>query len=42
MFDGTGYTYPAGFPKGDTSNTNGKIIASRAYFRTWDPPAAGR
>jgi|GEM_PF-399915 len=41
MFDGTGYTYPPGFPKGDTRNTNGKIIASRVYFRTWDPPSAG-
>ena len=41
MFDGTGYTYPVGFPKGFTSNTNGKIIASRVYFRTWDPPSAG-
>ena len=41
MFDGTGYTFPAGFPKGLTSNTNGKIIASRVYFRTWDPPSAG-
>ena len=40
MFDGTGYSYPAGFPKGFTSNTNGKIIASRVYFRTWDPPTA--
>ena len=38
MFDGTGYSYPPGFPKGFTSNTNGKIIASRVYFRTWDPP----
>lgn len=41
MFDGTGYSYPAGFPKGDTQNTNGKIIVSRAYFRSWDPPAPG-
>jgi len=41
MFDGTGYTYPAGYPKGLTTNTNGKIIASRVYFRTWDPPAPG-
>ncbi|MCX6030197.1 MAG: S8 family serine peptidase [Chloroflexi bacterium] len=41
MFDGTGYSYPAGFPKGDTSNTNGKIILSKVYFRTWDPPSAG-
>jgi hypothetical protein len=41
MFDGTGYTYPPGYPKGDTRNTNGKIIASRAYFRWWDPPSEG-
>ncbi|MBK8049526.1 MAG: hypothetical protein IPK16_21870 [Anaerolineales bacterium] len=41
MFDGTGYTYPNGFGpngKGLTSNNNGKIITSRAYFRSWDPP----
>jgi hypothetical protein len=42
MFDGTGYTYPPGYPKGDTSATNGKIIVARAYFRTWDPPCARR
>ncbi|OQA43559.1 MAG: Minor extracellular protease vpr precursor [Chloroflexi bacterium ADurb.Bin325] len=41
MFDGAGYTYPAGFPKGDIRGTNGKIIVARAYFRTWDPPSAG-
>ncbi|HSM54763.1 MAG TPA: S8 family serine peptidase [Candidatus Sulfomarinibacteraceae bacterium] len=41
MFDGTGWTYPTGYPKGDTNNTNGKIIVSRAYFRSWDPPAPG-
>jgi len=44
MFDGTGWSYPAGYPAnglGLTSNNNGKIIASRAYFRWWDPPAAG-
>ncbi len=44
MFDGTGYSYPAGYPEnglGLTANNNGKIIVSRAYFRTWDPPAAG-
>jgi subtilisin family serine protease len=41
MFDGTGYDYPAGFGPnglGLTNNNNGKIIASRAYFRSWDPP----
>ena len=44
MFDGTGYSYPVGWPAGGlglTANNNGKIIASRAYFRTWDPPSAG-
>lgn len=44
MFDGTGWSYPANFPingLGLTSNNNGKIIASRAYFRWWDPPAPG-
>jgi len=44
MFDGTGFSYPAGWPAGglgDPANNNGKIIASRAYFRDWDPPAPG-
>ena len=44
MFDGTGYLYPPGYPHnglGLTANNNGKIIASRVYFRTWDPPAPG-
>ncbi|MEM7798099.1 MAG: S8 family serine peptidase [Chloroflexota bacterium] len=41
MFDGTNFQYPVGFPTdglGDAANNNGKIIASRAYFRDWDPP----
>ncbi len=44
MFSGAGYSYPAGYPAGglgDTNNNNGKIIASRAYFRPWDPPITG-
>lgn len=41
MFSGEGYTYPPGFPKGDVSATNGKIIVARSYFRTWDPPSPG-
>ncbi len=44
MFDGAGYSYPAGYPAGGlglTANNNGKIIASRVYFRAWDPPSAG-
>ena len=41
MFSGAGYAYPNGFGpngKGLTNNNNGKIITSRAYFRSWDPP----
>jgi subtilisin family serine protease len=43
MFDGTGFSYPAGYPPegSDPLNDNGKIITSRAYFRPWDPPATG-
>ena len=44
MFDGTGFSYPADFPLGGlgfAANNNGKIIASRVYFREWDPPSAG-
>ncbi len=44
MFSGAGYSYPPGYPAGGlgyTENNNGKIIASRVYFRTWDPPAPG-
>jgi len=41
MFSGEGFDYPPGFPKGHVENTNGKIIASRVYFRSWDPPAPG-
>ncbi|MEZ4676067.1 MAG: S8 family serine peptidase [Caldilineaceae bacterium] len=44
MMDGTGYSYPDGYGPnglGLTANNNGKIIVSRAYFRSWDPPAAG-
>lgn len=46
MFSGDGFSYPPD-PKyqpdglGLTANNNGKIIASRVYFRTWDPPAPG-
>lgn len=44
MFSGEGWSYPPGYPPnglGLTSNNNGKIIVSRAYFRDWDPPAPG-
>lgn len=44
MFSGEGFTYPEGFGEnglGDITNNNGKIIVSRAYFRTDDGPVAG-
>ena len=44
MFSGEGFSYPPEIPApglGDTRNNNGKIIASRAYFRGDDPPAPG-
>ncbi len=44
MFDGTGWVDPAGWPAGglgDSANNNSKIIASRVYFRSWDPPSVG-
>lgn len=44
MMNGAGYEYPTGFGPaglGLTANNNGKIIASRVYFRPWDPPAVG-
>jgi subtilisin family serine protease len=44
MFSGDGFSYPRSFPSGGlglTENNNGKIIASRAYFRDWDPPKEG-
>ncbi len=37
MFDPAGFTFPAGYPKGETAFTTEKVIASRAYFRTGDP-----
>ena len=37
-FNDAGYSYPPGFPKGDTRYTNKKVIVARAYFRPDDPP----
>ncbi len=39
-FNDTGYTMPAGYPKGDTRFTNKKVLAARAFFRPDDPPIA--
>ena len=40
-FDDTGYTAPAGYPKGDTRFTNNKVLVARFYPRPYDPPAPG-
>jgi len=40
MFNDTGYTYPSGYPKGDTRYTSRKVIAARTYIRPYDPPIA--
>ena len=40
-FNDSGYTAPAGYPKGDTRFTNNKVLVARAYFRPDDPPIAG-
>ncbi len=43
MFDGSNFTYPAGYPQGGLGireANNGKIVASRTYFRPNFPPAA--
>jgi 2',3'-cyclic-nucleotide 2'-phosphodiesterase (5'-nucleotidase family)/subtilisin family serine protease len=41
FFDPTGYTYPPGYPVGDSDYTTRKVIGARAYFRPWDPPLEG-
>ncbi|MHB0859010.1 MAG: S8 family serine peptidase, partial [Anaerolineae bacterium] len=41
MFDAAGYSYPSGYPRGDTRYTTPKVIAARAYSRPSDPPAPG-
>jgi subtilisin family serine protease len=41
FFNPAGFSYPAGFPKGDTAHTTPKVIAARAYFRPDLPPLPG-
>lgn len=36
-----GFTYPPGYPLGDTAHTTPKMITARAYFRPDAPPAPG-
>ena len=41
MFSEAAFSYPAGFPKGDTRYATPKVIAARAYFRPANPPLSG-
>ena len=38
FFDQTGFSYPPGFPKGDSRYTSRKVIVARGYYRADDPP----
>ena len=40
-FDDTGYQRPPGYPKGEKSFTNNKVLVARFYPRPDDPPAPG-
>lgn len=41
FFNPEGFSYPPGFPKGETEFTSPKVIAARAYFRPDRPPLPG-
>lgn len=41
FFNPAGFSYPAGYPKGDTAHTTPKVITARAYFRPDLPPLEG-
>lgn len=41
FFNPAGFSYPAGFPKGDTAHTTPKVIVARSYFRPDRPPLEG-
>jgi subtilisin family serine protease len=41
FFNPEGFSYPEGFPKGETAFTTPKVIAARAYFRPDRPPLPG-
>ena len=42
MFDPSGFTMPAGFPRGDTRFTTAKVIVARAFTSTPPPLPAAR
>ncbi|HEY3228945.1 MAG TPA: S8 family serine peptidase, partial [Roseiflexaceae bacterium] len=41
FFNPAGFSYPPGYPKGDTAHTTPKVIVARAYFRPDLPPRPG-
>ncbi len=41
FFNPAGFSYPPGYPKGDTAHTTPKVIVARAYFRPDLPPLSG-
>ncbi len=41
FFNPAGFSYPAGFPRGDVAYTTPKVIAARSYFRPDLPPLEG-
>ncbi len=41
FFNPAGFTYPAGYPRGDERATTPKVIVARSYFRPAAPPLAG-
>ena len=42
FFNPAGFSYPPGYPKGDTAHTTPKVIVARAYFRPDLPPLPAR
>ncbi len=41
FFNPAGFSYPPGYPRGDTAHTTPKVIVARAYFRPDLPPLPG-
>jgi subtilisin family serine protease len=41
FFDPAGFSYPEGYPRGDTAHTTPKVIVARDYVRPGAPPMEG-
>jgi subtilisin family serine protease len=41
FFDPAGFSYPEGYPRGDTAHTTPKVIVARTYIRPGAPPLEG-